>query len=315
MVKAGALELESGKKRLNECSLAADELEASRQLSALEATEAALLEDVEKQRALESVEELAVEQMQGQIVDLSGECGMILLECAGESDRDGADDDRALAMLRGVLPASYFGKEISLEELLMLLERQRTEICDLLRAADTSAAVDSEIGLTGDPLQRSGREVEWMRQEVQSLQAETQSQFRASSEMESEVEDVKRAAHEDLDDCEIELSEVRRETELLRRQQTECQQAQVRMLRLIDELQRERVKGVHAQAVVATRLGELQRDTRVGELTRVRVGTASSVGTTSPPNSPPRGVGNSNANANRQLWPDAPHRQTPGRAN
>jgi len=109
-------------------------------------------------------------------------------------------------------------------------------------------------------LRHQRNELENLRVEVAESEARNRQLRDETREMHSESQAVVRNARSNLEDNELHLSQVRQELDLLKRQQVEWQKTQHRTIRLVEDLQRERTKGAHAQAVVASRLTELQRE-------------------------------------------------------
>merc|ERR1719158_2140566 len=64
----------------------------------------------------------------------------------------------------------------------------------------------------------------------------------------------------DVEDRLCEAADLRRENDVMRRQQSQWQKSQLRMLRLIEDMQRKRHRDVQSQATVAARLSELQKE-------------------------------------------------------
>jgi len=268
-----SMELLYGERELSDARLS-EELETS------EGVEAALRRELQQHQSAECAAQLAVDGLHCQVLDLNGDCGALLLDSAADEDRDAVERDRVLAVLRASLPPYYAAAGGTLDALVSHLEHERPEVYEVART------MESQTGDTPSAderlLQRLRADVDGLHQEVAGLAEEASHEYQAAEEAEAEAQKVARATRDDLEDSELELSELRYEADLLRRHQTEWQRTQIRTLRLVEDLQRERVKGIQAQALVATRLGELRKEALLAGDTFDRTSSPPS-GSVSPP--------------------------------
>merc|ERR1719217_1335253 len=72
----------------------------------------------------------------------------------------------------------------------------------------------------------------------------------------------------DVEDRLCEAADLRRENDVMRRQQSQWQKSQLRMLRLIEDMQRKRYRDVQSQATVAARPSVLLLELRPPALQR-----------------------------------------------
>eukprot|EP00927_Polykrikos_kofoidii_P048197 TRINITY_DN42416_c0_g1_i1.p1 TRINITY_DN42416_c0_g1~~TRINITY_DN42416_c0_g1_i1.p1 ORF type:complete len:315 (+),score=40.79 TRINITY_DN42416_c0_g1_i1:131-946(+) len=161
----------------------------------------------------------------------------------------------------------------SVDEVLARLEGERKELSESIDNSkkDVDGGVYGSLYLQADVdgiasvyarnvWAQSGRnEAERLHNEILDLREETYELTNAATETNKEAKAYARACRDECSDCDAELSELRQEIDLLRRQQRQWQSTRTRLIKLMRELQHERMEGANAEAVAASRLGELQR--------------------------------------------------------
>jgi len=266
--------------------------EESRQLPSAKAWKAEVQERLKQGAEKEAEMQEANERLQNRVLDLSSECGMLWLGY-------NADDDRKTeaAYVRALQDLAFPGTALDpppyLDEVLARLEQECREIRSTLQSGHGMRSA-------AERLERD--HVDFLASELAEFQSEASEHSRRTTVCENEAAVVARGLR-DVDDRFSEAMSLRRENEVLRRQQQEWQRSQLRMLRLIEDMQRQRARGVQSQALVAQRLSELQRSVPLRELGGSVRGSSRSV---SPWNSPPRSRAGS-----RQLSPK--RRGSPGK--
>jgi len=225
-------------------------------VQALERSEAGLLHRIRTDRSEEATAAKAAEELRARILDLSGDCGALLLGSTAADQRCDVEAARAFAMLQQALPPAHPALAArSLDPLLERLEDEHAEVRGKLLQPTSG---------TGDPpLMILRADVDELHREVKEAEAEVRETVGRAATAECDAEDARQEITY-LDDRQAEVAGLRRDSELLRRQKAEWQGSQVRMLRLLEDLQRQRARGAETQALVATRLGELQRDLPLG---------------------------------------------------
>lgn len=272
--------------------------EEAKQLPALEAWEADWAERVRQGAEEEVKAQQTATRLQNRVLDLSSECGMLWLGFTVDDSHKSEEASYVRALQEHVFPGESL-HPASLDEILSRLEEESKEI-----------RTDLQFGHRLAPAERLERDhVDFLASELAEIQAEASAHSERAAFTESEVAVVARELR-DVDDRLSEALSLRRENEVLRRQQQEWQRSQLRMLRLIEDMQRQRARGVQSQALVAQRLSELQRSLPLRELGGSFRGypTSRSI---SPYSSPPRSRASS-----RQLSPGrrgSPGRGSPGR--
>jgi len=125
-------------------------------------------------------------------------------------------------------------------------------------------------------MQQLQEEAEELSRQIKRSEAKTKEETRCRNAIGADIKAVKFELTE-YDDCLAEAKTMGRESALMRQQQAEWERSQFRMLRLTDDLQRQRVRGAQSQALVATRIGELQRDLPLQQLRAIH-GAAEAIG-------------------------------------
>lgn len=222
-------------------------VEEAKQLPKLEAWEAGLAERVRQGAEKEAQVQEAAVRLQNRVLDLSSECGMLWLGSSADDYRSREEAELTRVLQDVAFEGSLF-TPLSLDDVLDRLEEDSTEV---------QAELEFRHRLTAaERLEHD--HVDFLASELADIQAEVAAYSERSALAEAEASD----AHLELGDSDDRVAEaltLRRENEVLRRQQQEWQRSQLRMLRLIEDMQRQRARGVQSQALVAQRLSELQR--------------------------------------------------------
>jgi len=184
--------------------------------------------------------------------------------------REGSDtkkDDHEVAQIHALLSSSVpqvtgesGSAPATLKELLVCLEDQR-------QAVHEELMIDMEKG-SGWQAREEDR-LERMAKEVAELRLEAEENTEEALRYQVKMKQIPRATA-DVQDRLTAAEDIVRENEVMRRQQSQWQKGQLRMLRLIEDMQRKRHRDVLSQATVAARIAELQRDVPIQEIVPVR---------------------------------------------
>jgi len=287
-VQAETDELSSASRRL------ADE---GQQLPALEQWEAGLAERVHQGTEAEVSALQATEDLQKNVLELENECGALWLDITLAGNRRSSEAVQLCASLRAALATPEQAPPLTLEQLLAQLEAQREE-------RQTDLQTDSRIFHLRDQ-----EYCKLLEGELRDASHEAHTESEQAAALKAEIALGSRAV-KDAEDRMSEAASLRRENDVARRQQQVWQTSQLRMLRLIEDMQRQRVRDVQSQATVAARLADLQRDLPLRELSlgirkvertspASRSQSSKSFGSPGDPNFPARGPSRLNA-----LWSD-----------
>jgi hypothetical protein len=163
------------------------------------------------------------------------------------------------AILVAALPpasGSSGGHPATLDQLLQKLETQRHVVREELQ-------IDKERGSGWQA--REQERLDRIAKEIVELNSEAEANIEEASRYQAQMKALPRACM-DVEDRLCEAADLRRENDVMRRQQSQWQKSQLRMLRLIEDMQRKRYRDVQSQATVAARLSELQRDLPIQDL-------------------------------------------------
>jgi len=227
--------------------------DGERLLDELRAQEAELIAKVAQSEKEEEVTSQAVQQLQAQVLDLSADCGSLLLDATMDEQRDIGEAAQFIQILKASLPATHQAQRAkSLNELLGQFEAE-------LPVVQAALQHKSGVGVAGlDPLSALQDDVEELREEVKSAEAEAHNSVDRAEEAEVEASVIARRDALYDEDRLAEAARLNQECGLWRPQQAEWERSQVRLLRLVADLQFQRAKGTGSQALVVSRLGELQ---------------------------------------------------------
>eukprot|EP00930_Biecheleria_cincta_P096958 TRINITY_DN8871_c0_g2_i1.p1 TRINITY_DN8871_c0_g2~~TRINITY_DN8871_c0_g2_i1.p1 ORF type:complete len:458 (-),score=114.31 TRINITY_DN8871_c0_g2_i1:623-1900(-) len=215
-------------------------------VASLETEEQHLAEQARFRRHEEREASENIQKLREKVLDLSADCGVLLLS-TGEDQLQNSEE-AFFQQLRRTLPAEHRARrETSLSAMLEVLESER----------DTVAAV-----LSGheDPQLRAARhETEELARQLARLEEEALQKTRRLQRVTAEAR-LAGEALASIDDRLAEAAALRKENELLTRQQAEWRRSESRMLQLAEGLQCEHNKGTHSQALLAARMVDLQRE-------------------------------------------------------
>jgi len=194
-------------------------------------------------------------QLQAQVLDLSADCGSLLLDATVDEQHDIEEASQFIQILKASLPTPHQAQHAeSLNELLGQLEAELPMV---------QAALQHQTGIVVaglDPLSALQDDVEELREEVQSAEAGAQKWVDRAEEAEVEASSIARRDAFYDEDRLAEAAMLNHECGLWRPQQAEWERSQVRLLRLFADLQFQRAKGTGSQSLVVSRLGELQHE-------------------------------------------------------
>eukprot|EP00928_Gymnodinium_smaydae_P090168 TRINITY_DN74009_c0_g1_i1.p1 TRINITY_DN74009_c0_g1~~TRINITY_DN74009_c0_g1_i1.p1 ORF type:complete len:609 (-),score=111.42 TRINITY_DN74009_c0_g1_i1:255-2036(-) len=218
--------------------------------------EAELSDAVSNQLVSEAAALRVVDDLQTQVLDLSGECGALMLGAKSTKERDGGALARRLAsVLQAALPTGTCNSEgIYLDDILDRLINEAPQVRAMLRVASASDAEVCDATTAGNEgdvawsTLQSRNEVRKLRRQLTEVESDLREQRQTAEELDSESQALQRLTRDELDDYEVELAEMQRENDLLRKQQPEWQRTQTRMLRLISDLQRKQSELARANA-------------------------------------------------------------------
>jgi len=253
LLRRGCGEHERRLRHLEKEQAAAREDFRAERLEPLLRAEAQAAEGLRREQAAEAAAQQAAERQRGQVLDLSGDCGSLLLGSVDDS-HSSSEAARALALLRTALPAAHAARRAGgVEEALRILEEERADVRAML------------LGLPGgskpsaDGPEALCEEAAALRSEVKRVEAAARRKLSRAEDLRSQAL-AAAEAHGDAEDALLEAATLRRETGLWRRQQAEWEKSQARMLQLTGDLQHERESCAQRQALVAKRLRELKRE-------------------------------------------------------
>lgn len=213
-------------------------------------------------RAMENAQEF-----RQRVLELRGDCDALVLSAAADKDRFDLETEHIKSILLDSFPKDHPMRQApSLDHLLEAM------VFELPNIKAASSRWSADRGTENDPAMRQ------LQQEVEDLvqrlsQAEVEA--RQESKRHDEVAKESRTCREDLsefNDFMAEVALLRKESDYMRRQQAEWERTQFRMLHLADDLQKQRIKATQSQALLATRVGDLQRELPLEDLWARRSG-------------------------------------------
>lgn len=150
--------------------------------------------------------------------------------------------------LEAVLPATNQG--LGLEQLLDIIEAEWSEACNTNRLG--KGVIPAEEGARRERAQN-----QTLRTELDEVEGNTNASRQGSQLAETELTRV-RSIMRDMSPQLGELPGLRQENKDLRRQQLEWKKSEPRMLRLMEDLQREKIRGIQTQKELVEQVAELQ---------------------------------------------------------
>ncbi|CAE8646915.1 unnamed protein product [Polarella glacialis] len=196
----------------------------------LEEEEKELLEQVRRNRQTEQAAQQAAEQLRERVLDLSGDCGAMLLGASVEDNSLQATFDGLCQMLPTGHPAL---QEKSLDCMLAVLEAEREAVLACLIASEAGG----DAQLKGDRQQ-----ADELARQLAELEEKALQTTRRLTAVEAETR-VTGGMMENVDDRLTKAATLRKENQLMLRQQAEWKRSEARMLRLADDLQTQRARG------------------------------------------------------------------------
>lgn len=171
---------------------------------------------------------------------------------------------------------------LPLRELAAHVESEWAELCAL-----RSRPASGEPGKLETEVLRDRRQAETLRQDLEQAESSAEYYLRGIERAELELARV-RSSRGKLSPALGELPVLRRENAALLKQQKEWQRSQPRMMRLVEDLQREKRRGMKSQEILAERLVQLKSDTRISPVSARSAGTAPTFGSPGSVQSPAR---------------------------
>jgi len=227
------------------------------QLPSLERVEAGLSERLRQSGQEELAAQQVVKRLQSALQDLESDVGALWLDTSSMGNQEAVHVHAVLVAALPPLPGSTGGHPATLDGLLENLDKQ-------FQATHEELQIDTARGSGWQA--REEERLERIDREIAELKAEADESAEEASRFQVEVKKIPRATA-DLEDRLCEAADLRRENDVMRRQQSQWQKSQLRMLRLIEDMQRKRYRDVQSQATVAARLTELQRELPLQDIT------------------------------------------------
>eukprot|EP00933_Yihiella_yeosuensis_P025870 TRINITY_DN20065_c0_g3_i2.p1 TRINITY_DN20065_c0_g3~~TRINITY_DN20065_c0_g3_i2.p1 ORF type:complete len:570 (-),score=172.22 TRINITY_DN20065_c0_g3_i2:87-1565(-) len=246
-------ELEERVAKLERCLKGQEHGEvAENKLRNLEEQERQLTAEVRQERHSELEAHEAAKSLKERVLDLSADCGQLIL---GDSHQDLRKSEQAAALLlHRLLPQknNTSAAEVNLVNFLELLEEEREAVV---------ALAEDQVPLDGGNrrLEEVQEEVELLANQLAQLEEDALKKARQLTQVEAQAQLAGQAMAE-IDDRLGEACTLRKENQLLQRQQDEWRRSEARMMQLATDLQGQKSKGAQSQAVLAARLMELKRE-------------------------------------------------------